>query len=293
VRAPLYVAWKLAAYLRIARGYDVRRWERSDRAGEVIGRTRTEIAGVPIDAVDLPAALGRIAGAFGRGRVFQVSTVNLDFLVRAQRDPRVRAIFGRSDLNVADGAPVVWLSRLLGAPVPGRVAGADLVPALLQEAARLGTRVFLLGGEGGVAAAAAERAREMYPDLVIAGSCEPPRAAADAMDNDEILARVAEARTDILLVAFGHPKQERWIDLNRDELPVSVAIGVGCLFDLLAGRRKRAPAWMQAVGLEWAFRLAQEPGRLVGRYLTDAAWLIPIAARVVRSRVVLAASEAA
>jgi N-acetylglucosaminyldiphosphoundecaprenol N-acetyl-beta-D-mannosaminyltransferase len=104
------------------------------------------------------------------------------------------------------------------------------------------------------------------------------------MNNAEILARIEEAKPDLLLVAFGHPKQECWIDLHREQLPVSVAIGVGCVFDLIAGRSRRAPLWMQNAGLEWAYRAAREPGRLLGRYMRDAAWLVPITAGVVRSR---------
>jgi len=125
---------------------------------------------------------------------------------------------------------------------------------------------------------------QLNPGLVVAGFYEPPRASVENMNSADILARLREARADILLVAFGHPKQERWIDLNRSELPVSVAIGVGCVFDLIAGRTLRAPAWMQAAGLEWAYRLAGDPRRLLGRYATDAAWLLPITARAIRSR---------
>ncbi|TMC80784.1 MAG: WecB/TagA/CpsF family glycosyltransferase, partial [Chloroflexi bacterium] len=166
----------------------------------------------------------------------------------------------------------------------GRVAGADLVPALIRELAQTGARLFLLGGEGGVAAAAGARLGELYPGIVIAGTYQPPRAAVEEMKNAEILGRIAEARADVLLVALGHPKQERWIDMHRDQLPVSIAIGVGCVLDLIAGRSRRAPRWMQAFGLEWFYRLVQEPRRLVGRYLTDAAWLVPLAAAVLRSR---------
>jgi N-acetylglucosaminyldiphosphoundecaprenol N-acetyl-beta-D-mannosaminyltransferase len=119
---------------------------------------------------------------------------------------------------------------------------------------------------------------------VIAGTYEPPRASIANLNNSEILARIAEARSDVLLVALGHPKQERWIDLHRDQLSVSVAIGVGCVLDLIAGKSSRAPRWMQALGMEWLYRLAHEPGRLVGRYVTDAAWLLPLVAAVLRSR---------
>jgi exopolysaccharide biosynthesis WecB/TagA/CpsF family protein len=284
-RAPEFLMWKIGTYVRLLRGFDANRWERSDRLGPLAGSfQRVNIAGVPIDPVDMTVALSRLRAAIGGTRLFQVATINLDFVVSAQNNEDVRRIYQRSDLNLADGAPVVWLGRLRGAKMPGRVAGADLVPALLADASRAGARVFLLGGEGGAATAAAARLRELYPGLVVAGAYEPQRAAVEDMDNDEILERIGAAKPDLLLVAFGHPKQERWIDLHRDRLPVAVAIGVGCVFDLIAGRSRRAPRWMQEAGLEWFFRLAQEPRRLIGRYILDAAWLIPITLRTLRSR---------
>ncbi len=285
LRAPEFLAWKVGTYVRLLHGFDASRWERSDRL-DLRAQTfqRINIAGVPIDPVDMPVALSRLRAAIGGDRLFHVATVNLDFVVSAQRNGEVRRIYERSDLNLADGAPVVWLARLLGARMPGRVAGADLVPALIAEVSSAGARVFLLGGEGGAAKAAAARLQEMHPALVVAGTYEPPRSAIEDMDNDVILERIAAARPDLLLVALGHPKQERWIDLHRDRLPVGVAIGVGCVFDLIAGRSRRAPRWMQAAGLEWFFRLAQEPQRLVGRYVLDAAWLIPITLSTLRSR---------
>jgi N-acetylglucosaminyldiphosphoundecaprenol N-acetyl-beta-D-mannosaminyltransferase len=286
LKAPLYLAWKFVTYSRLARGFDASRWDRSDRPGEAPppDYRRLNIAGVPIDPVDMAEARRRLRTALAGTGLFQVSTVNLDFLVRAQTDAQSRRIFEASNLNVADGAPVVWLGRLLGANMAERVAGADLVPAFLGDAAKIGSRVFLLGGENGVAAEAAIRMGELYPGLVVAGTFEPPRAAIEDMDNALMLERIAEARPDILLVGLGHPKQERWIDMHRDKLPVAVAIGVGCVLELIAGRSRRAPRWMQKAGLEWAYRLAREPRRLFSRYLTDAAWLIPIAAKAMRTR---------
>jgi len=282
--APVFLAWKVVAYLRIARGFDPRRWDRTDRAAAPATAGRIEIADVPVDPVGMDEALDRICSAIGRGRLFQVSTINLDFMVRARTDVRIMRIFRRSDLNLADGAPVVALGRLLGARIPGRVAGADVVPALMPRLAELGARVFLLGGENGVAARAAAILSEQFPGLQVAGVYEPARCAVEEMDGEAIGALIAEARADVLLVALGHPKQERFIEAYREMLPVSVAMGVGCVFDLIAGESRRAPAWMQAAGLEWAFRLFQEPGRLLRRYVTDAAWLIPITATVLRER---------
>lgn len=278
LRAPFFLASKLLVYARLAAGYDVREWQRSERPTDTpTAEDRVEIAGVQIDPVTREEAVDRIRERMGSRRLFQIATVNLDFLVRAQIEPDVRAIFGRTGLNVADGAPVVWLSRLLGGRVRERVAGADLVPDLCEAAAQVGAPVFLLGGEGGAAAAAAEILVERFPTLRIAGWHEPPHAPLGEMDLPAMVSRINDSGADILFVAFGHPKQERWIDLTRDHLNVSVAMGVGCAFDLLAGRRRRAPGWMQRAGLEWLFRVAQEPDRLIGRYVLDATWLVRLA----------------
>jgi exopolysaccharide biosynthesis WecB/TagA/CpsF family protein len=228
-----------------------------------------ELGGVPIDPVDLDQAVDRAMEAVAEATFAQICTVNLDFLVNARRDAGTRAVLRRSELNLADGAPVVWLGRLLGSPLPGRVAGSDLVPRLAAAAAAAGASIFFLGGEDGNAAVAAERLVAQYSGLVVAGIHEPARAALEDMEDDDIVQRVADSGADILLVALGHPKQDKWIARNRDRLPVSVAIGVGCTFDLIAGRRSRAPRWMQRTGLEWLFRVVHEPGRLGLRYVVD------------------------
>ena len=275
LRAPLFLASKLVVYGRLAAGFDAKRWERTERPGEVASRgERVDVAGVLIDAVTKQEALDRMRGALGSKQLYQVATINLDFLVRAQVDPEVREIFRRTSLNVADGAPVVWLGRLLHGGLPERVAGADLVPEICEVAALVGAPVFLLGGEGGAAAAAASVLLHRYPGLKIAGHLEPPHSPVAEMDLEATAALINDSGADVLLVALGHPKQERWIDLNRGRLNVSLAMGVGCAFDLLAGRRRRAPRWMQGAGLEWLFRVAQEPKRLLGRYAVDATWLL-------------------
>ncbi len=249
------------------------------RAGELGTQQasgRSELGGVPIDRVDLDQAVDRAMKAVATGSFAQICTVNLDFLVNARRDPATRAVLRRSELNLADGAPVVWLDRLLGSRLPGRVAGSDLVPRLAASAAGAGAGIFFLGGEDGNAAVAAERLAARCPGLVVAGVHEPARAALDDMDDDDIVRRLEESGADILLVALGHPKQDKWIARNRDRLPVSVAIGVGCTFDLIAGRRTRAPRWMRRTGLEWLFRLVHEPSRLGLRYLVDGWCLLTV-----------------
>ncbi len=273
-RAPAYLLRKLFVYLKILRGEGLGTWVRTQRPGEGSRKDdRIWIAGVPIDPLAMPVAVERIVGAVGRGRLLQVCTVNLDFVVKAQTNSELARILARADLNVADGAPVVWLSRLTGRRVPGRIAGADLVPLTIAAAAARGASVFLLGGQDGVAQKASTLLLARHPALRIAGVYEPPLGTIEELDDEDIVGLVNASKADILVVALGHPKQELWIDRNRERLRVSVAIGAGCCLDLIAGQVRRAPGWMQAVGLEWLFRLVQEPRRLVGRYATDAAWL--------------------
>jgi exopolysaccharide biosynthesis WecB/TagA/CpsF family protein len=288
--APVFVASTLLTRLRLLGGSKATTWRRTERLSDLGGNralpgagprpgpvdSRYDIGGVPVDAVDFDEAVRRTMSAVDTRSFMQICTVNLDFLVNARRDRRVRSVLTDSHLNLADGTPVVWLSKLRRHPLPGRVAGSDLIPALMSSAASRGVRVFFLGGEDGTAAAAAERLQQLHPQLQVAGVFEPPRASLEAMDNDDILRRLDEAQADVLLVALGHPKQDRWIHDQRDRLPVSVAIGVGCTFDLIAGHRQRAPEWMQRQGLEWLFRLLHEPRRLSTRYLADAWWLMVV-----------------
>jgi len=273
--APVVVASQMSSRARLLVGLKADTWERTARnrvepADPVPSPERTVIADVPIDAIGMDDTIARLQAGI-RFRAFtQVCTVNLDFLTNARRHQDVRRVLLGSEVNLADGAPVLWLARILGRPIPARVAGSDLVPALMAVAAREGYRVFLLGGEDGVAEEAATRLVERYPGLLIAGVHEPSRAPLEAMDHDKLVRLVNDADTDILLVALGHPKQDRWIAQNRDALHASVAIGVGCVFDLIAGRRGRAPSWMGSAGLEWLYRVAHEPRRLGGRYAGDA-----------------------
>jgi exopolysaccharide biosynthesis WecB/TagA/CpsF family protein len=293
LEAPRYLLWKLLTYGRLARGFDPERWERAQRAvpptlappSPPPPRNRVEIGGVPLDRVDMAEALRRLREAVEERRQVQVATVNLDFLVTAHRNSEFRGLLSGCELNVADGKPVIWLSKLLGHALPERVPGSDLVPLLVSQAARSGARVFLLGGEAGVGEAAARRLAADNPGLTLAGWLEPPRASLEAIASEPILEIVNRSRPDILLVAFGNPKQEFWIARHRHLLPeVSVLIGVGCVFDLLAGRLSRAPMWMQRCGLEWLHRLVAEPRRLASRYLGDAAWLLLAATRIIVGR---------
>lgn len=234
-------------------------------------KPRPEIAilGIVFDHVTLDEATQRMESMIRSRRPHHVVTANVDFLIQARDDADLRRILLDADLVLCDGTPLVWASRVLGNPLPERVAGADLVPKLIETAARRGYRLFFLGGSEEASEQAIANIKNKFPEITIAGYYSPPFCPLEKMDNEEISRRIREARPDILFVSFGCPKAEKWIAQNHQELGVPVTIGVGATIDFLAGRMKRAPRWMQRSGLEWVFRLCQEPRRLVGRYGKD------------------------
>lgn len=227
------------------------------------------ILGVPFDNVTTPETLAIIAEMIASGQPHCAATANVDFIVQALEDVELRRILFDMHLVLADGMPIVWASRFLGNPLPERVTGSGLIPLLLAEAERRGWRVFFLGGTEESVAQAAEKTRAKHPQLKLVGAYSPPFNRLLEMDHEEILRRIHEARPDILLVAFGCPKQEKWINMHYRSAGVPFSVGVGATIDFLAGTFKRAPVWMQKTGTEWIFRMLQEPRRLVKRYGKD------------------------
>lgn len=233
----------------------------------------TVICGVPIDDVTLAETVDRVCELVARGRAtgrtHQVATVNVDFVVNALADRSLLSLLQHVDIAVPDGMPIVWGSRLLGTPLRERVAGADLVPALAKRCAAEGYSIYLFGAGEGVAHRAAALLRARHPALRVVGDAGPFFVAPEEMDG-VVLDRIREARPDVLCVALGHPKQERWIDAYRHALGVPVLMGVGGTLDFLAGTTRRAPGWMQRGGVEWIHRAFGEPRRLGRRYARDA-----------------------
>lgn len=219
---------------------------------------RINILGAPVDAVTIAAAVARVSELIARGGTHQVVTLNPEYLYRAQREPDLLAIAREASLVTADGVGIVWAASVHGYSLPERVTGIDLLVALCDRAAAEGWRVFFLGGQPGVAAAAASRLKAEYPRLMIAGE---QHGYFTADEEAMVLEKIKAAAPQLLFVGLGAPKQERWIYKYRQELDNVVAMGVGGSFDVLSGRAKRAPAWMQRWGLEWLGRLFYEPHR--------------------------------
>lgn len=237
--------------------------------------SRVPVDDVTFDRVTMQEAVRRIVRMARRhDKARHVCTGNLDHLVIADRDPEFRAAYKKADLVVADGAPVVWLSKLAAraasAVLPERVPGTDLFWELSKASGEANLRVFFLGGVEGAAAKAAKIVEQRYPNARIAGTYCPPHATFDTSQEQARIKRIVrQAAPDILLVAFGAPKQEKWIAANKDALGVPVSIGVGASFELAAGMLKRAPRWVQDAGLEWFYRFTQQPKRLFQRYFVD------------------------
>jgi N-acetylglucosaminyldiphosphoundecaprenol N-acetyl-beta-D-mannosaminyltransferase len=237
-------------------------------------KPRVAILGVAIDNLTMDQVLNVVESQIAGGGFHQIATANADFIANSVSDEELREVLNRCDVVLPDGMPLVWASRLLGVRVGERVAGADLVPRLTKLSAERGYRIFLLGASEESSAGTAAWMQKSFPSVCIAGRYSPRIQPLEEMDHEYMLACIEAARPDILLVAFGNPKQEKWIAMHRNRLKVPVCIGVGGSFEFLSGRIRRAPVWMQQNGLEWLYRTIQEPSRLAKRYFCNAAALL-------------------
>ena len=242
--------------------------------------------GVPIDDLTMQEAVATVAELVADGRrhsrTHQIATVNVDFLVNALADEAVRRLLQNADMCLADGAPIVWGARAGRMSVRERIAGADLLPALAEQASSRGWRIHLFGSSAGTAERAAELLNARYPDAAITGDSGPMIHDVTRVDED-LVTSLAAPGADILCVALGNPKQERFIEAYRRRLRTPVMIGVGGTLDFIVGGRRRAPVWVQRAGLEWLVRAAQEPGRLGKRYAHDAVVYFPHLVRYLRT----------
>jgi N-acetylglucosaminyldiphosphoundecaprenol N-acetyl-beta-D-mannosaminyltransferase len=226
------------------------------------------IEGIPFAALKMKEVVDFIIRRHTQGNGGWVVTPNIDILRRLLADLSFRTLVsGESTLFTADGAPIIWLSHLLGTPLPERVAGSDLFVELVSEAALTGKSIYLLGGTPGVADVAAGILQKRFPALCVAGCYAPPFGfEGNAEEMEKIRRFLNTAHPDIVFVGLGSPKQEQLIASLRELLPCSWWLGIGVSFSFVAGDVQRAPVWMRRVGLEWFYRVLQEPGRLFKRY---------------------------
>ncbi len=231
------------------------------------------IFGVPFHNVDFDEAVEWVVERVRSGRPANIATANLDFVTKAWNDPELQRVLIDADLVIADGFPVVRLSPFFGPCLKGRVTGSDLVPMLAERAAREGLGVYGLGSADGVAKRALEILKIRYPELEVAGTYSPPYSSLLEMDHRDILWRLERAQPDILFVALGVPKQDKFISMHVRGWNVPVSIGVGGSLDFITGKQKRSPVWLQKLHMEWFWRMCFDPKRLFTRYVASIRFL--------------------
>lgn len=246
-----------------------------------------ELFGLPFACVTQDSLLELIGHWIQTRGAHWIVTANVQQVGMADRDSAYRTLLAGADVITADGMPICWVGRALGRPLPARVTGSDLIEPLAARAAQRGWRLFLLGGEEGVADELRERLQTRHPGLQVVGTWAPPQLSLEEVVESPASSvaarRVREARPDVVLVAFGSPKQDLWIARHRDALAVPVAIGVGGSFDFLVGRQRRAPEWMRRMGAEWLHRVLSSPGRLGPRYAREGLTFLRLTLRELRA----------
>lgn len=230
---------------------------------------QVKLLGMRVADVDSQGLLQHVFAELAAGRGGWIVTANLDILRRYALDSDARALYDAADLRVADGMPLVWASQIAGSPLPERVAGSSLTLALAERAAREGRSMYLLGGAPGAAEGCRAELQRRFTGLRITGTSSPRVSAPTPWAEVEAIAATIEGEPDIILVGLGSPKQEHLIQKLKQRFPRAWLMGVGITFSFVAGEVSRAPEWMQRAGVEWVHRMAQEPGRLVRRYLIE------------------------
>jgi len=232
------------------------------------------LARAALHPVDLTGAIARIDSFIREGSPHYNIAINAAKVVACEDDAELRAAVAGAHLATADGQAVVWAARLLGDRVPARVAGADLMERLIAHAADRGYSIYFLGARPEVVAACVERAHARHPNLRIAGARD-----GYFTDEDSVVAELRAARPDIVFLGFGTPAKEYFMHRRHRDVGAPFVMGVGGAFDVYAGLVRRAPRWLQRLGMEWAFRLAQEPRRMWKRYLVGNSRFVKIVAR--------------
>jgi N-acetylglucosaminyldiphosphoundecaprenol N-acetyl-beta-D-mannosaminyltransferase len=226
------------------------------------------VLGTRVDAIQIPDVIAQMQDWIARRDACRyIAVTGMHGVTEARHDPQLRAALATASLVVPDGMPLVWLGRHWGFRLPRRVYGPELMVRFWQETRSAQYRHFFYGGAPGVADALAQKFAHRFPRHQIAGTFSPPYRSLSPNEDQQICSLINDSQPDIVWVGLGTPKQERWMRAHQQRLAAPVLVGVGAAFDFHAGRMRSAPSWMGEYGLEWLFRLAQEPRRLWRRYL--------------------------
>lgn len=256
---------KKSALLNIDRNSEVEGMRRHDASSR---HPEFSVLGVRINAIQIPGAIAQMADWIARRDACRfIAVTGMHGVTEANHDPSFKRALHAAHLVVPDGMPLVWLGRRQGFSLARRVYGPELMFRFWAETSGRGYRHFFYGGAPGVAETLAGKLTAQFPGHAIVGALSPPYRPLTPEEDRATVSAIEASRPDILWVGLGTPKQERWMFEHYQQLHAPVLIGVGAAFDLLTGRVRRAPSWMSEHGLEWLFRLSQEPGRLWRRYL--------------------------
>ncbi|MCX6806780.1 MAG: WecB/TagA/CpsF family glycosyltransferase [Candidatus Berkelbacteria bacterium] len=215
-----------------------------------------KILDIKVDHLNYNQTLDQIQKFILSKKPHQIVTVNPEFIISAQKDMEIKKILNSADLTTPDGIGIIWASKILKNPLEQRITGTDLVWKISELAHQHKYSIYFVGAKEGIAKKTSENLKAKYTNLKVAG------AESSSPQDNELVERIRKTKPDILFVAFGHPKQERWIFQNKNMLNVPVMIGVGGAFDYISGQIKRAPSWIRNIGFEWLYRLIKEPKRI-------------------------------
>jgi N-acetylglucosaminyldiphosphoundecaprenol N-acetyl-beta-D-mannosaminyltransferase len=241
--------------------------------------TTVDLLGIRVTAQRYAEAIDSLLAAARDRRPFRAHFATVHSLVEATGSEPLETVFGSADMVAADGVPLVWLSRRRGAPWAERVCGPDVMLTLCDRGRDLGLQHYFVGGRPGIPEAMAERLIGLFPGLAVVGTVSPPFRSMDGAEDAALVDTINAAAPDVVWIGLGSPKQEFWAADHAGRLTASLILPVGAAFDFHGGRLRRAPRWMQRAGLEWLFRLASEPRRLVRRYVTTNARFAILVAR--------------
>ena len=239
---------------------------------------RIKFMNTEIDNLTMDEALQKIDQLIKEDHSAYVVTPNVDHIVQLERGGPLTEVYKNADLILTDGKPLIWISKWYGTPIKEKISGSDLFPRLCELAAKKGYKMYFLGAAEGVASKAAENLMHRFPGLNVVGTYSPPFGfEKDTAEMEKIKKQIKDVSPHILIVGLGCPKQELFILHHKDELRVPISLGLGASLDFEAGNIKRAPKWIADHGLEWLYRIFQDPKRLAKRYLVDDRIIIRLA----------------
>lgn len=232
--------------------------------------SKMKFMSIQIDNLTMQETLNEIDRLVVNNEKSYIVTPNVDHIVKLEKDKELKQVYENAALVLADGKPLIWISKLYKNPIKEKISGSDLFPLMCEMAANKKYSMFFLGAAEGVANRAAYNLKQKYNELNVVGTYSPPYGfEKNDKEIERIIRMINDAKPDILIVGLGCPKQEKFIYRYKEQLNVPLSLGLGASLDFEAENIKRAPKWMANHGLEWLYRMMQDPKRLIKRYLID------------------------